>query len=96
MPIYDKPMIYYPLSILMLEGIKEILIINTPEDIVQFLRLLEDGSEFRCKFNYAVQEKPNIHVKAFVIGVDFISNDKMTLVLSYNIFYDAGYSKLAQ
>lgn len=93
-PIYDKPMIYYPLSILMLAGIKEILIITTPEDSVQFQRLLEDGSELGCKFSYAVQEKPNGLAQAFVIGADFIGNDKVALVLGDNIFYGAGFSKL--
>ncbi len=96
MPIYDKPMIYYPLSILMLAGIKEILIITTPEDSVQFQRLLEDGSELGCKFSYAVQEKPNGLAQAFVIGADFIGNDKVALVLGDNIFYGAGFSKLVQ
>ena len=96
MPIYDKPMIYYPLSILMLAGIKEILIITTPEDSVQFQRLLEDGSELGCKFTYAVQEKPNGLAQAFVIGADFIGNDKVALVLGDNIFYGAGFSKLVQ
>ena len=96
MPIYDKPMIYYPLSILMLAGIKEILIITTPEDSVQFQRLLEDGSELGCKFSYAVQEKPNGLAQAFVIGADFIGNDKVALVLGDNIFYVAGFSKLVQ
>jgi glucose-1-phosphate thymidylyltransferase len=96
MPIYDKPMIYYPLSILMLAGIKEILIITTPEDSIQFKRLLEDGSELGCKFFYAVQEKPNGLAQAFVIGADFIGNDKIALVLGDNIFYGAGFSKLIQ
>ena len=96
MPIYDKPMIYYPLSILMLAGIKEILIITTPEDSVQFQRLLEDGSELGCTFSYAVQEKPNGLAQAFVIGADFIGKDKVALVLGDNIFYGAGFSKLVQ
>jgi glucose-1-phosphate thymidylyltransferase len=96
MPVYDKPMIYYPLSILMLAGIKEILIITTPEDSVQFERLLEDGSELGCKFSYAVQVKPNGLAQAFVIGADFIGNDKVALVLGDNIFYGAGFSKLVQ
>jgi glucose-1-phosphate thymidylyltransferase len=96
MPIYDKPMIYYPLSILMLAGIKEILIITTPEDRVHFQRLLEDGSDLGCKFSYAVQEKPNGLAQAFVIGTDFIGNDKVALVLGDNIFYGAGLSKLVQ
>ena len=96
MPIYDKPMIYYPLSVLMLAGIKEILIITTPEDSAHFHRLLEDGSELGCKFSYAVQEKPNGLAKAFVIGEDFIGNDKVALILGDNIFYGAGFSKLIQ
>ena len=94
MPIYDKPMIYYPLSILMLAGIKEILIITTPEDSVQFQRLLEDGSELGCKFTYAVQEKPNGLAQAFVIGADFIGTDKVALILGDNIFYGVGMDTL--
>ena len=96
MPIYDKPMIYYPLSILMLAGIKEILIITTPEDSVQFQRLLEDGSELGCTFSYAVQEKPNGLAQAFVIGEKFICKEKVALVLGDNIFYGSGLSKLLQ
>jgi glucose-1-phosphate thymidylyltransferase len=96
MPIYDKPMIYYPLSVLMLAGIKEILIITTPEDSAQFQRLLGDGKDLGCSFNYAVQEKPNGLAQAFVIGADFIGNDKVALVLGDNIFYGAGFSKLVQ
>jgi len=96
MPIYDKPMIYYPLSVLMLAGIKEVLIITTPEDSVQFQRLLGDGKDLGCSFNYAVQEKPNGLAQAFVIGADFIGNDKVALVLGDNIFYGAGFSKLVQ
>ena len=96
MPIYDKPMIYYPLSILLLAGINEILIITTPEDRVQFQRLLEDGSDLGCKFSYAVQEKPNGLAQAFVIGADFIGNDKVALVLGDNIFYGAGFGKLVR
>ena len=96
MPIYDKPMIYYPLSILLLAGINEILIITTPEDSVQFQRLLEDGSDLGCKFSYAVQEKPNGLAQAFVIGADFIGNDKVALVLGDNIFYGAGFGKLVR
>ena len=96
MPIYDKPMIYYPLSILLLAGINEILVITTPEDSVQFQRLLEDGSDLGCKFSYAVQEKPNGLAQAFVIGADFIGNDKVALVLGDNIFYGAGFGKLVR
>ncbi|MFD3408614.1 glucose-1-phosphate thymidylyltransferase RfbA [Aquirufa sp. HETE-83D] len=96
MPIYDKPMIYYPLSVLMLAGIKEVLIITTPEDSGQFKRLLGNGSEIGCSFSYAVQEIPNGLAQAFVIGADFIGNDKVALVLGDNIFYGAGFSKLVQ
>lgn len=96
MPIYDKPMIYYPLSVLMLAGIHEILIITTPEDSFQFRRLLGDGSEVGCSFSYAVQEVPNGLAQAFVIGADFIGNDKVALILGDNIFYGAGFSKLIQ
>ncbi|OIR12194.1 glucose-1-phosphate thymidylyltransferase [mine drainage metagenome] len=96
MPIYDKPMIYYPLSVLMLAGINEILIITTPEDSSQFQRLLGDGSELGCKFSYAVQAVPNGLAQAFVIGEKFIGNDKVALVLGDNIFYGAGFSKLVQ
>src|SRR4026209_485545 len=81
MPIYDKPMIYYPLSILMLAGIKEILIITTPEDSDQFQRLLGDGSAVGCAFSYAVQHKPNGLAQAFVIGEEFVGNDKVALIL---------------
>jgi glucose-1-phosphate thymidylyltransferase len=96
MPIYDKPMIYYPLSVLMLAGIREVLIITTPEDSSQFQRLLGDGAELGCKFSYAVQEKPNGLAQAFVIGEKFIENDKVALILGDNIFYGAGFSKLVQ
>jgi glucose-1-phosphate thymidylyltransferase len=96
MPIYDKPMIYYPLSILMLAGIKEILIITTPEDQEQFRRLLGDGSELGCHFEYKAQEVPNGLAQAFVIGEEFIGEDSVALVLGDNIFYGAGLSQLLQ
>ena len=87
MPIYDKPMIYYPLSILMMAGISEVLIITTPEDHAQFKRLLGDGSNLGCRFEYAIQEVPNGLAQAFVIGEKFIGDDKVALVLGDNIFY---------
>jgi glucose-1-phosphate thymidylyltransferase len=90
MPVYDKPMIYYPLSILMMAGIKEVLIITTPEDNTQFKRLLGDGSQIGCRFEYAIQEVPNGLAQAFVIGASFIDNDKVALVLGDNIFYGTG------
>ncbi len=96
MPIYDKPMIYYPLSTLMLAGIKEILIITTPEDQDQFKRLLKDGIQWGCKIEYAIQEVPNGLAQAFVIGEKFIGNDSVALVLGDNIFYGSGFSKLLQ
>jgi glucose-1-phosphate thymidylyltransferase len=96
MPVYDKPMIYYPLSVLMLAGIHEILIITTPEDSEQFQRLLGDGKEIGCTFSYAVQAVPNGLAQAFVIGEKFIGNDKVALILGDNIFYGAGFSKLVQ
>jgi len=94
MPVYDKPMIYYPLSFLMLAGIKDILIITTPEDNPQFKRLLGDGSQIGCNFQYAIQEVPNGLAQAFVIGESFIGDDKVALILGDNIFYSAGFSSL--
>ncbi|MBB5635212.1 glucose-1-phosphate thymidylyltransferase [Pedobacter cryoconitis] len=96
MPVYDKPMIYYPLSTLMLAGINEVLIISTPHDLPNFEKLLGDGSRLGCKFSYAVQENPNGLAQAFVIGADFIGQDKVALVLGDNIFYGEGMSKLLQ
>ncbi|RVT99868.1 glucose-1-phosphate thymidylyltransferase [Mucilaginibacter limnophilus] len=96
MPIYDKPMIYYPLSVLMQAGIREILIITTPEDNEGFKRLLGDGHELGCQFEYAVQEKPNGLAQAFVIGEQFVGNDKAALILGDNIFWGTGFDKLIQ
>lgn len=90
MPIYDKPMIYYPLSTLMMAGIREVLIITTPEDNSSFKRLLGDGSQVGCRFEYAVQEIPNGLAQAFVLGADFIGTDKVALVLGDNIFHGTG------
>lgn len=94
LPIYDKPMIYYPISVLMLAGIKDILIISTPDDLSCFKRLLCDGSQFGVNFSYAVQESPNGIAEAFIIGEEFIGNDSVCLILGDNIFYGNGLSNI--
>ena len=96
MPVYDKPMIYYPLSILMTAGISEILIISTPHDLPHFKRLLGDGINLGCKFSYAEQAVPNGLAQAFVIGEKFIGNDKVALILGDNIFYGTGLQQVLQ
>jgi glucose-1-phosphate thymidylyltransferase len=96
MPVYDKPMIYYPLSCLMMAGIKDILIISTPHDLPNFQKLLGDGKNLGCNFEYKVQEQPNGLAQAFVIGADFIGNDKVALILGDNIFFGSGLAELLQ
>jgi len=96
MPVYDKPMIYYPLSTLMLAGIREILIISTPHDLPNFERLLGDGSQIGCQFSYKIQEQPNGLAQTFLIGEEFIGKDNVALILGDNIFYGGGMSTLLQ
>lgn len=96
MPVYDKPMIYYPLSVLMMAGISEILIITTPHDQIMFQKLLGDGKELGCNFQYAIQSEPNGLAQAFVIGESFIGNDNVALILGDNIFYGTGLEQLLQ
>ena len=96
LPVYDKPMIYYPLSTLMLAGIRDILVISTPRDLPSFQNLLGDGSQIGCNFSYAIQENPEGLAQAFIIGKEFIGNDKVSLILGDNIFYASGISKKLQ
>lgn len=96
MPVYDKPMIYYPLSVLMLAGIREVLIISTPRDLPVFQELLKDGSELGMKFEYKIQEQPNGLAEAFIIGEEFIGNDGVALVLGDNIFFGQGFSPVVK
>jgi glucose-1-phosphate thymidylyltransferase len=96
MPVYDKPMIYYPISVLLLAGINEVLIITTPEDSGQFQKLLGDGNDIGCKFSYATQDVPNGLAQAFVIGEKFVGSDKVALILGDNIFYGSGFGRLVR
>ena len=93
LPVYDKPMVYYPISVLMLAGIKDILIISTPQDLPNFEKLLGDGSQFGVKFSYKVQPSPDGLAQAFILGEEFIGNDNVAMVLGDNIFYGSGFSK---